>query len=302
MFKFLRKEQFILPPSGCVPSPKDIRDLLLSTIQPVVVRIPKECPAPFDLSILNQGANPYCVGFSSASLKQEKEMREKNSLIFDGEWIYKKCKELDGVPNMAGTWLRIAMKVLQKIGAKPQDQLEDVAEKYKIGSYALVDELTFEGLKKAIFTNGCLLAGFYGSNAGWQTAYIRPPKSGETTWGHAILLIGYNENYIIGQNSWGMDWGDKGLFYVPKDYLPFEAWTVLTDLPLPEEGWVATEFLRSLGLIGGAKVSPVTVLNFRDAPGLKGNILTKVRPSDQLEIIKIGEKIDGYNWAKVKIL
>ena len=297
------KKKFNIPPEGCVPSPRDIRDIPLSAISPVPVRIPKECPPPFDLDVLDQDGNPYCVGFSGAALKQEKELREKMSQIFDGEWIYKKCKELDGMPNFPGTWLRICLKVLQKMGAKPLNGFEEEAEKFKIGTYALVDDLSFEGLKKAIFVNGALIAGFRGSNAGWQTAYIRPPKEGEAVWGHAIILIGYNENYLIGQNSWGKGWGDNGKFYVPKDYLPFEAWAVLTDLPSDiKEGWVAMEYLRSVGMVEGAKVSPVTVLNFRDSPGLKSNVLAKVKPSDQLEILKIGEKLDGYNWVKVKIL
>ena len=298
---WFKKKQFNIPLGGCEKSPLDSRDVLLSTIQPIIVRIPEECPAPFDLTILNQGQNPYCVGFSSATLKQEREMRERNLLTFDGEWIYKKCKELDQCPNMSGTWLRIAMKVLQKQGAKPIDGLEEDAQKYKIGSYAKVDELTFEGLKKAIFVNGMVIAGFTGSNAGWQSAYIRPPKLGESIWGHAISLIGYNKDYIVGQNSWGTNWGDKGLFYVPKDYLPFEAWAILTDRPneIGLEGWVASEFLRTLTFQEGAKVKPITALRLRENP--MGNIITTLTPSQELEILKVGEKVQGYIWAKVKL-
>jgi len=299
----LKKIKFQIPPSGCMESPSDPRDVLLSAIQPVIMRYPKEYPPPFDLTILNQNGYPHCVGYSSAALKQEREMREKNTIIFDGDWIYKKCKELDQCPNMAGTWLRIAMKVLQKIGAKPIDKLEEEALKYKIGSYAKVDELTFEGLKKAIFVNGALLSGFIGSNAGWQTAYIRPPKSGETTWGHAVTLIGYNENYLIGQNSWG-DWGDKGLFYVPKNYLPFEAWAILSDEPTPTglEGWCAAEYLRTLGLVEGQQVSPTTALKLRDKPGLNGGVIQIMIPSQKLEILKIGESLNGFNWIRVKLI
>ena len=300
---WFKKKQFNIPPEGCRPSPEDNRDVLLSSVIPEIKRYPNNSPCPFDLTILNQNGYPHCVGYSSAALKQEREMREKNTIIFDGDWIYKKCKELDQCPNMAGTWLRIAMKVLQKIGAKPIDKLEEEALKYKIGSYAKVDENTFEGLKKAIFVNGALLSGFIGSNAGWQTAYIRPPKSGETTWGHAVTLIGYNENYLIGQNSWG-DWGDKGLFYVPKNYLPFEAWAILSDEPTPTglEGWCAAEYLRTLGLVEGQQVSPTTALKLRDKPGLNGGVIQIMIPSQKLEILKIGESLNGFNWVRVKLI
>lgn len=38
-------------------------------------------------------------------------------------------------------------------------------------------------------------------------------------------------DYLIGQNSYGSDWGDNGLFYFNSFYLPFEAWAVLSDVP-----------------------------------------------------------------------
>lgn len=292
----------IIPPGGCVKSPPDIRDIPLSAVSPIPVRIPKECPPPFDLDILNQGMNPSCVGFSSACIKQEKELREKVSQTFDGAWIYKKCKEIDGLPNMPGTFFRIGLKVLQKYGAKPLNGSEDEASRYKIGTYAIVDDMSFEGIKKAYYVNGSLLGGFTGSNQGWQNQWVRPPKVGEILWGHAISIVGYNENYLIGQNSWGVDWGEKGLFYIPKDYLPFECWAVLSDLPSNEkEGWVAMEYLRSLGITEGAKVSPITVLNFRDKAGMNGNVISRIKPSDKCEIIKVGEKLDGYQWVKIRL-
>jgi len=228
MIWFWRKK-FIPPPSGAIPSPPDSRDIPLSTVQAIPVSIPEECPPPFQLRVLEQ-VGPSCVGFSCASVKAEKERRERNLIDFDGKWIYDRCKEIDDYPG-DGTYLRIGMKVLKNKGAKPLGGTEVEVSRYRIGAYAKVDEITFEGLKKTIYVNGAILAGFHGSNEGWQNACIRPPKAGEKVWGHAVALIGYNKDYLIGLNSWGTDWGDNGLFYVPKDYLPFEAWAVLTDLP-----------------------------------------------------------------------
>jgi hypothetical protein len=41
--------------------------------------------------------------------------------------------------------------------------------------------------------------------------------------GHCVALVGFkkinNQNYIIFQNSWGTQWGDKGLGYLPIAYL-----------------------------------------------------------------------------------
>lgn len=227
-------KKFKIPPGGLLPSPPDSRDLLLSYIQsPVPIReLPENYIIPYVLPVMNQGQEPSCVGFSCALIKGEKERREQNQIDFDGSWIYKKAKEIDGIPNTPGTFFRIGLKVLKDFGAKPLDQPEIMASKYKIGAYVKVDDTSLNGLKSAIYQNGVILSGFIGSNEGWQSAYIRPPKAGEKTWGHAIAFIGWKKDYLIFQNSWGLNWGDKGLGYVNVDVYPvLEAWSVLVDLP-----------------------------------------------------------------------
>ena len=294
------KPKISIPPSGCIKSPPDKRDVLMSEIYPLPIRTAPEMPPPFDLDILHQ-IGGTCVGYSGAVIKQEKELRERIRKIFDGDWNYQECKKIDGYDGQ-GTFLRIMMKVFQKIGAKPKDEPESEAIKYRIGGYAKIDDLSFEGLKKAIYVNGILQAGFTGSNQGWQSAYIRPPKAGETLWGHAVALIGYNRDYIIGQNSWGDSWGDKGLFYVPKDYMPFEAWSILTDLPSEfligkEDGWVASEYLKPFKLLINQEVYPYVNLNLRDAPN--GDRLLTLQKGTKLTILSEPIKSGDYNWIKV---
>lgn len=305
---WFKKKKVNIPPSGCLKSLLDKRDVLTSEIYPFPIRIPETCPPPFDLDILDQNGFPHCVGYAGASIKQEKELRERIRKIFDGDWNYRECKKIDEYSGQ-GTFLRIMLKVFQKIGAKPKDEPESEAIKYRIGGYAKVDDLSFEGLKKAIYVNGILLAGFTGSNQGWQNSYIRMPKAGEQTWGHAVALIGYNKDYIIGQNSWGKDWGDKGLFYVPKDYMPFEAWSILTDLPdeflFPNgnlEGFVAQEYLRTDKFLIGTEVYPYPAvgLNLRDTPA--GNKIITLTKGQKLIIIEEPIKSGNYNWVRVRIL
>jgi hypothetical protein len=301
---WFRKQKINIPPGGAIPSPLDKRDVLMSEVYPLPVRIAPEMPQPFDLTILNQNGYPYCVGYSSAALKQEKELRERVSKVFDGDWIYQKCKEIDGY-NGTGTYLRVAMKVLQKQGAKPKDEPESEAVKYRIGGYAKVDDLSFEGLKRAIFVNGAIIAGFTGSNAGWQNAYIRPPKEGEATWGHAVCIIGYTKDYLIFQNSWGNQWGENGLGYICANYSPFEAWAVLTDLPseflLPSgiEGFVAQEYLKTDKYLIGQEVYPYCNLNLRDAPA--GNKIMTLQRGQKLVVLSEPIKSGDYNWIKVGI-
>ncbi len=281
---------------GLLPSPEDINDILTSEISPSVVRYPSEVLPPFDLSVLDQNGYPACVGYSCAAIKQYLEFREKITKTFDGLWIYKECKKIDGMPETEGTFFRAGMKVLQKVGAKPIDSSDP--EPYKIGSYAQVDDLSFEGFKKAIFLYGAILVGFKGSNNGWSTQNIRAPKANEKTWGHAVALTGYTKDKLIIQNSWGIKKGDKGFYYTTRDYLPFEAWAVNCDIPTVEEslsGWVAKKYI----------LNDVTVaaLKLREKPSISSNVI-KVLPKGTSVSLLDSSLInsDGYEWINVKIV
>jgi len=216
--------------TGLIKSPTDYRDIPLSAIKKEFAPKPDKYKIPYILTVSNQGNSPYCVGYVCAILKEFLERREGNNIKFDGDWIYRKCKEIDEIPNFRGTYYRAGLKVLQKFGAKPLGGKEEDAEIYRIGGYVKVDT-DFKSLKQAIYEFGVILMGFYISNQGWITAFVRRPRSGEKIFGHAVAGIGYEITFISGQNSWGERWGDKGLFRFTKDYSPIEAWAVLVDLP-----------------------------------------------------------------------
>ena len=217
--------------NGLVPSLPDFRDVQAKDILGAIdlVSLPEEYRIPYLLPIKSQGSKPICVGESCASIKDEKERREKNDTDFDGEWIYNECKKIDNYSGQ-GTYFRTGLEILRKVGAKPlpTSAVQGDPATFKIGGYARVD-CDFESLKRAIYQWGCILMGFYGDGAGWQTAYIKAPKKIE--WGHAVMVVGFTRDYIIIQNSWGDDSGDKGYYYMPASYLPFEAWAVLSDIP-----------------------------------------------------------------------
>jgi len=303
LFSILKNIRQPLPDfgTGLVESPVDTRDYLLSSCAYLPTEIPDELPPLFRglIDIHYQGTNPSCVGHASAHIKSEKELRERNRIAFDGEHLYAECKKIDGLPNLRGTFFRTALKVLQKQGAMPQGGGDPA--RFKIGSYALVDDASFEGLKKAICVNGYLLSGYRGSNAGWKTAYVRPPKSGEAIWGHAIALVGYTKDYLIGVNSWGSLWGANGYFYIPRNYVPIEAWAILADLPTPPEvgvvGWVAEMYLKD------NKVVPEVGLNLRRGVGTNQAII-KLLPKGTAVEPFMSERVfaNGLWWIKVRVI
>ncbi len=280
---------------GLLPSPIDERDILTSEVYPPIVRFPEEVPPPFNLTVSDQGNTPKCVGHASACLRQEKAFEQRVERAFDGGWIYNRCKEIDGMPTVEGTFFRAGMKVLQSQGAMPLEGGNP--ENYKIGSYAQVDDMSFEGLKKAIAVYGVVLAGYRGSNPGWQQTIIRNPAPGEKVWGHAVVLIGYTKDYLIIQNSWGEKKGTKGTFLAPKNYLPFEAWVCLSDLPIIETtitGWVAANYVKD-----GVTTSAVKL---RENYGLDGKLIKVLKKGTKvLTISNNPNQANGYDWIKITV-
>jgi hypothetical protein len=297
---FFKKKTHVGYTDSLVPSPLDERDYLLSSYMPQIQRYPESFPRLFDLDILNQGSEPSCVGFSVAGMKQFNELKEKEYRIFDGSWIYAECKKIDGRPELQGTFLRAGLQILKDVGAKPLNG-EDPSI-YKISSYARVDDNSFEGLKKAIALYGTVLAGYRGSNDGWRSETVRPAKAGEVGWSHAVFLNGYEKNYLIGQNSWGEKAHNRGIFKIPKDYLPFEAWTILVDKTNePRDtsdgltGWVARQYLDG-------NLRTTVNLNMRENPGLQYRIITTLPKGTQVESLGQPNRMaNNLWWTRIKV-
>ncbi len=214
--------------TGLLEDPIDYRDISMSAVSKKESPLPESYTIPYVLGVKKQGSDPICVGCSTSSLKENKERIEGNFIDFDAWWLYSECKKSDGMPDYPGTYFRSGLKVLQKIGCKPVDGV--VSDEYRIGGYIRVP-CDYKSLKRAIYEFGGVLIGFKGSNKGWKSAYIRPPKSGEHQWGHAVYAVGYDKEYITIQNSWGKHWGKKGYGYFNEKYLPFSAWAIVNDLP-----------------------------------------------------------------------
>ena len=300
--QFFRKPKHIGRTDDLYPSPPDNRDFALSSVSPQILRYPEVCPRPFDLTISNQGSVPSCVGHAIAGLKQYIELKEKVAEVFDGDWVYNECKKIDGIPNFPGTYLRTGLEVARKLGVKAEARPSPTP--YRIKAYARVDDNSFEGLKKAIFLYGVVLAGFRGSHAGWNSEVIRPPKAGENIWGHAVFLTSYDKNYLIGQNSWGQQAHNQGLFKVPSNYLPFESWVVVLDEettlnPEPiRTGWVATPWIENYNGVWRTTAN----LNVREGAGIKFPVIKTLPRGTTFQIIYSARKFaDGYWWQEIII-
>ena len=217
---------------GALPSPKDIRDYKLNA----AAMVPKSLPKTFKLTptkIKNQGSQPTCVAHSLASMVEFFNLRDtERDYPFSTEFIYG-CRADDGYQG-DGMYMRDGLKVLQKYGdvwysrlpgnsdvstamkrvRENFDTLKVLAEPNRITSYFKINTLI--ELKQSLVNCGPVPAVMrWFKDAKVKSDGIYSYKSTKIKDYHAVLILGWDEDNLIVQNSWGSLWGDHGLFYVP---------------------------------------------------------------------------------------
>lgn len=222
-------------------SPEDSRDYIIETI----LSYNKPLPKVFDLRkklkpIRNQGDIYISAAISSTCIIEYQErINNNNRNYFSPMFIYNNRinQEID---DMCG---REVMKILANKGVclekdmkygsimEPNeipDYIYDNSLKYKIKAFAKVN--TIEGLKKSLLLYGPCYISFpcYSNSVQlWKPLF----RGQENKGGHAMTVVGYNNEGFILRNSWGIKWGDKGYCYYP--YYDFghhwEIWTTFDD-------------------------------------------------------------------------
>ncbi len=248
---------------GAIESPKDERDFKPEDLGTAV---PEVYPDSWigDISMVPvymQGKLPNCGGEAGIALYG---ILANDAEQLSGRFDYDLDKTLDGVPEVQGTTGRAVMKEGQKYGyclnsLFPDDTSLDYADfsnasfipksayvnglGRRLGSYAQLTDLSFQGIKNAIYDHKAVLlmvqlgrewwTNAEGQNS-WNAADIlpvRPPA--QVVSGHFVVAYGYNKTSIFFRNSWSEKWGSNGNGLFDENYIPFikEAW--VADLPTP---------------------------------------------------------------------
>ncbi|AOY76698.1 stalk domain-containing protein [Clostridium formicaceticum] len=244
------------PDSAVLPSPPDARDYALST-SPLAAKITtNNAKLPYPPFVINQGAEPECVeatvaGIFNAFFHALGKMPEGG---FSWSWLYAMCKKEDGIPNTPGTYIRVAMKIIQKHGLCPEkfcpsgkgvkntvltDTMMRQAAQYKIKAYYQLQGL--EEIKNAIANGMYVAVGTMVTENNWKTnidknkGHLNKPD-GTLLGGHATFLLSFDDYYKFadligyqeGQNSWGKEWANQGRYFMPYAY---QKWPLSLDIP-----------------------------------------------------------------------
>jgi C1A family cysteine protease len=115
---------------------------------------------------------------------------------------------------------------ISQFTVQPPSSCYDVAAQHKTISYARVAQ-NVQLMKSCLASGYPFVYGFvvYESFESAQvaaTGYVPMPLANEAILGgHAVLCVGYDDakKVFICKNSWSDQWGDKGSFYIPYQYL-----------------------------------------------------------------------------------
>jgi len=169
-------------------------------------------------------------------------------------FIYYNERAMEGhVKEDSGAMIRDGIKSLHKLGVcseqqwpydvarfteRPSEACYKVALNEKAQEYARVPH-TLKDMKACLNEGFPFVFGFmvFSSFMTKQVAttghMVMPSLYDKLLGGHAVMAIGFDDKkkHFIIRNSWGDEWGDKGYFYMPYDFITHpmlvqDLWTI----------------------------------------------------------------------------
>jgi C1A family cysteine protease len=157
--------------------------------------------------------------------------------------LYYDGRKLEGtIDSDSGLEIRDAIKCVAKLGVAHEELWPYDVSKFKLppppsvytdaNNYQALEykrvEISARAVKTAIAQGypviiGLTLFSSFESDAVEKTGIVPMPDihKEENVGGHCMAAVGYGQKpgYITVQNSWDVDWGDKGYCYLPEEYI-----------------------------------------------------------------------------------
>ena len=228
---------------GWLPDLPDRRDFLYSAVAPKIAKLPPKVDLrPSCSPIEDQGNLGSCT--ANALIGALEFLEKKDGVNFfdlSRLFVYYNERAYEGtIDQDSGAFIRDGVKSLSKLGVCPEKQWPykiasfkkkpppacySQAKKHRITSYRRLNSV--EEMRMCLADGYPFVFGFtvYESFESAQVAKTGvlnlPLPKEKTLGGHAVMAAGYDdsqERFIV-RNSWNTDWGMKGYFTMPYDYL-----------------------------------------------------------------------------------
>lgn len=228
----------------------DLRDRMY---EPKLSPLIRPLDPPNDLEILDQGSEGACTGFGLAAVINRLFQQRNDPTRASARMLYEMAKrydEWDG-HDYEGSSCRGAIKGWHNMGVCSEQSWPSSTESSRayvtisrakearsntLGAYYrirpnVVDFHSALNETRVIYVSAEV-------HAGWDV-----PKNGKIPYrktpagGHAFAIVGYNDEGFWVQNSWGEDWGKRGLaLWSYEDWAAnvHDAWVVQLAIPTPQ--------------------------------------------------------------------
>lgn len=243
---------------GWKPEPPDARDLLLrsfprfhkaTNLPKIVSHREKQTP------VRDQGDMNSCTGFALAAMREYYEVLDcqTNKRICSNYrlsplFIYNAERQMRGWLEIdEGAFIRDGLKVLQKLGCESEENFQTDWNNFKKipqASETSLQNCTYTYMRlenldeiKLVLSMGLLVVCGLTVYKNWELpiAYqqgIIPMPAGRSLGGHAVLIVGYNDDTqtLEYKNSWGEKWGNGGYFVTDYSYIEHSGsdfWTIM---------------------------------------------------------------------------
>lgn len=152
----------------------------------------------------DQGSTPKCAAYSASSMAENVLWRKVGSLPLniDPDALYAYAKEIDGDPDGDGTTLTAVCQALLAKG---------VFDKSKCSVRTLISPFD---VKAAVHRYGCCLLGLNITDEWYRGNTEISSTTAAQVGGHAVQCVGYDQDGVWIQNSWGLKWGQSGFAHI----------------------------------------------------------------------------------------
>lgn len=228
---------------GWLPDIPDQRDFLYAAVAPRLAQLPRKVDLRSKCSpVEDQGPLGSCTANALIGAVEFLEKKDNVSFVdLSRLFVYYNERVIEGtVDQDSGAFLRDGIKSLAKQGVCPEKQWPyriasfkkkptrncyTAARKHRISSYRrinLVDEMRTCLADGFPFVFGFTVYESFESRAVAKSGVVNMPEPWEAVkGGHAVMAVGYDDaaQRFTARNSWGRDWGMKGYFTIPFEYL-----------------------------------------------------------------------------------